>query len=69
MVYRTDCGTVQTVLLGAVYSHVPARPAAPQIFRYKWGAASWGEYHMFMFDWSAPLTPLKATLDSLLTLS
>jgi hypothetical protein len=32
MVPRTDCCTVQTVLLGAVHSQVPARPAAWQIF-------------------------------------
>jgi hypothetical protein len=42
-----DCGTAQTVLLGAVqcivHSHVPAPPAAWQIFSYKWGAAGWGE--------------------------
>jgi hypothetical protein len=31
-VYRADCGTVQTVLLGAVHSHVPARPTARQNF-------------------------------------
>ncbi len=37
--YRTDCGTLQIVLLGAVHSHLPAR----QIFGYKWGAAGWGE--------------------------
>ncbi len=35
--------TVQTVLLGAVHSHVLARPAARHIFSYKWGAAGWGE--------------------------
>ncbi len=39
----TDCGTVQTMLLGAARSHVLARPAARQIFSYKWGAADWGE--------------------------
>jgi hypothetical protein len=43
MVYRTDCGTAQTVLLGGVRSHVPARPAARQSFSYKWGAEGWGE--------------------------
>jgi hypothetical protein len=40
--YRSDCGTGQTMLLGAVH-HVLARPAARQSFRYKWGAAGWGE--------------------------
>jgi hypothetical protein len=40
--YRIDCGTVQNVLFGAVYSHVPARQTARQIFSYKWGAAGWG---------------------------
>jgi hypothetical protein len=54
--YRTDCGTVQTVLFSAVHYHVLARPAARQSFRYKWGAAGWGEYHMFMFVWSALMT-------------
>jgi hypothetical protein len=39
--YWTDCCTVQTVL--AVHSHVPGRPAARQIFSYRWGAAGWGE--------------------------
>jgi hypothetical protein len=34
---------VQTMLLAAVYSHVPAKPAARPIFSYKWGAAGWGE--------------------------
>ncbi len=34
---------MQTVLLGAVQSHVPAQPAAKQNFSYKWGAAGWGE--------------------------
>jgi hypothetical protein len=56
--------TVQTVLLGAVCSHVRARPDARQSFRYNWGAAGWGEKYMFMFDWSALMTPLKATLDT-----
>ncbi len=37
--YRTDCGTVWTVLFGASHSHVPAQP----IFSYKWGAAGGGE--------------------------
>jgi hypothetical protein len=32
-------GIVQTVLFGAVHSHVPAQP----IFSYKWGAAGGGE--------------------------
>jgi hypothetical protein len=32
---------VQTVLFGAVHSHVPGR-AARQIFSSKWGAARWG---------------------------
>ncbi len=41
-VYWTDSGIIQTVLLGAVHSHVPARPAARQIFSYRWGAAGWG---------------------------
>jgi hypothetical protein len=41
--YRTDCGTVQTLLFGAVHYHVLAWPAARQIFCYKWGAAGWGE--------------------------
>jgi hypothetical protein len=44
----------------AVYSHIPVRPAARQIFSYKWGAAGWGEYHMFMFDWTALMIPQKA---------
>ncbi len=39
--YWTDCVPVQTVLLGAVHFHVPARPAARQI-SYKWVAADWG---------------------------
>jgi hypothetical protein len=39
----TDCGTEQTVLLGAVRSHVTARPAAMESFCSKWGAAGWGE--------------------------
>jgi hypothetical protein len=60
---------VQTELLGAVRSHVPARPASRQSFSYKWGVAGWGELYMFMFDWSALMTPHKATLDSLRTLS
>jgi hypothetical protein len=32
-----------------------ARPAAQQIFSYKWGAAGLGgiAYYMFMFEWSA----------------
>ncbi len=38
-------GTVQTVLAGAVHSHVPTPPAGWQIFSYKWGAAGWGEQH------------------------
>ncbi len=37
--YQTDCCNVQTVLLGAVCSHVRARPAARQSFIYKWGAS------------------------------
>ncbi len=41
--YWTDCGTVQTVLLGAVLYHVPTRPAARPSFSYKWEAAGWGE--------------------------
>ena len=48
---------MQTVLLGAVRTHVPARPAAGQSFCYKWVAASWVEWYMFMFDWSALTTP------------
>jgi hypothetical protein len=36
-------GTVQTVLLGAVRSHVRARQAARQSFCSKWGALGWGE--------------------------
>ncbi len=66
--YRTDCGTVQSVLLGAVHSHVPARSAARQIFCYKWGAVGWREKLMFMFDWSALMTPQKAILDSFVDL-
>jgi hypothetical protein len=33
--YQKDCGTVQTVLLGAVRAHVPAQQAAKQSFSYK----------------------------------
>ncbi len=40
--YRTDCGTIQNVLLGAVHSRVLVPPAAWQIFSYKWGAAGRG---------------------------
>ncbi len=40
-------------------THVPARPAAGQSFCYKWGAASWGEWHMFMFDSSALMAPRR----------
>ncbi len=47
----------------------PARPAARQSFSYKWGAAGGREKYMFMFDWSAIMTPQKATLDSMRTLS
>ncbi len=37
-------GTGQTVLLGAVRSHVPARPAARQIFSYlMWELLAGGE--------------------------
>jgi hypothetical protein len=45
--------TVQTVLLGAVCSHVPARPTFRQSFTDKWGVVGWGKQKMFMFDWSA----------------
>ncbi len=45
------------------------RPAARQVFSYTWGAAGWGGWHMFMFDWSALMIPQKATLVCLLTLS
>ena len=55
---------VQTVLLGAVRSHVPARPAFRQSFTDKWGVVGWGKQNMFMFDWSALMTLQKATLDS-----
>jgi hypothetical protein len=54
-----DCGTVQTVLLRAVRSHVPARPAPRQSFSYNWGAAVWGGKYMFMLNWSALLAPKK----------
>jgi hypothetical protein len=47
MLPEQNCNTVlyivQTVLLGAVRSHVLARPAARQSFSYKWGVAGWGE--------------------------
>ncbi len=56
-------GTVHTVFIKAVHSHVPARSAARQIFSGELQAG--GEQHMFMFDWSALMTPQKATLDSL----
>jgi hypothetical protein len=62
-------GTIQTVLLGAVRSHVRARPAARQSFSCKWEAAGWGEKYMFLFDWSVLMTPQKATLYSMRTLS
>jgi hypothetical protein len=52
-------GTIQTVLLGAVCSHVPARPAARQGFSYKWEAAGWGKKYMCIFDWSALKTPRR----------
>jgi len=39
----TACGSVQTVLLGAVRSHVLARPAARQSFSYTLGAAGCGD--------------------------
>jgi hypothetical protein len=35
--------TGQTVLLGAVRSHVPAWPAAELQLYNKWGAAGWGK--------------------------
>ena len=35
--------------LSKVHSHVPAQPAALQIFSYNWGAAGWGEWHMFIY--------------------
>jgi len=57
--YRTDC-----VVRGCTFSCTGPSRAAQQIFSYKWGAAGWGELHMFMFDWSALMTPQKATLDS-----
>jgi hypothetical protein len=56
--YRTDC-----VVRGCTFSCTGPSRAAQQIFRYKWGAAGWGELHMFMFDWSALMTPQRATLD------
>jgi hypothetical protein len=56
--------TVQTVLLGAVCSHVPDRPTFRQSFTDKWGVVGWGKQKMFMFDWSALMTLQKTTLDS-----
>jgi hypothetical protein len=47
--YRTDCGTVQTVLLVVSILMYRPGPAARQIFSYNWGAADWGEWHMFIY--------------------
>jgi hypothetical protein len=66
--YRTDCGTVPTMVLGAVSSHVPAWPAAGHSFMFKCRAVGWGENYMFMFN-CALMTHQKATPDSLRTLS
>ncbi len=58
--YQADCGTIQTVLLGAVHSHVrPGQlPGRSSVIS---GELQTGG------DWSALLTPQKATLDSLRT--
>ncbi len=50
---QIDCGTihVQTVLLGAVCSHVPARPATRQNFSFK-GSAGWEGIVYFQFSLS-----------------
>ncbi len=58
----------QTVLIEAVRSHVPTPPSARQAERQlEVGSCRLGG--MFMFDWRAPMTPQKATLDSMRTLS
>jgi hypothetical protein len=58
--YRTDC-----VVRGCPFSW---SGQARQCFGNKCGAAGWGEYYMFMFDWSALKTPQKATLDCMRSL-
>ncbi len=55
--YRTDC-----VLRGYPF-YVPPRPAARQSFSYKWGD------YMFIFDWGVCMTPQKATMDGMRTLT
>jgi hypothetical protein len=45
--FLAKIGNSVTVLVGAVGSHVPARPAARQSFSLKWGAAGWGEQYVF----------------------
>jgi hypothetical protein len=39
-------------------------PSRYSFITYKWGAAGWGEQHMFMFHLSALMTLQKATLDT-----
>jgi len=60
--YWRDCDTICPVLLGAVHSHVPARPAARHIFSYRKSICS---CLTGVLLWP----PQKATLDSLCTLS
>jgi hypothetical protein len=43
MVLDRLCTVLQTVLLVAVGSHACTSPAERQSFRFKWGAACWGE--------------------------
>jgi hypothetical protein len=67
--YRTDCCAAHLVLLNRLSKVNTSCGQALQIFTYKWGAEVCGVEHIFMSDWRALMTPQKATLDSLRTLS
>ncbi len=53
---QTGCDTVQTVLIGVVRSHVPARQAARQSFSFN-GELQAGGNSICLCFWSALMTP------------
>jgi hypothetical protein len=68
--YRTDCDTAHPVLLNRLSKVNTSCGPARLIFIYMWGDEGRGGIpYIKMSDWRAFMTPQKATLDSMRTLS
>jgi hypothetical protein len=68
--YRTDCDTAPSSAAKPVIESKHPAAAQPSRSSFISGELKGGEgYHILMSDWRATMTPQKATLDSMRTIS